>query len=850
MLATRVLRNAYTRRMMAELARKGELLGPRPKADPTKKPPRETIKMAPPTDNGREASLFFHTGSRVREQAPTVQVRIALSDADSLLDQLEEVKHKADGAIHKEARARATGPPPKTPRVPALQKRTAAGTVVPETLVSDPVPAFSPHTSIEESGFVELDQMEEDIDTKHTQQAIDTASASETTASETTASETTASAPTVTPTEINMEWQRGIWDRINADSASMADIQNFISDGIKKGYKLTRRYRKGAFTGLYKREEYKTVVQLCKKLHCDNLHTAEFEVILRSAAETNQWRFADQLMNKHWELVEKGPASVSLTALEIFINVDFSIARAFVDQLMHDKRFSDHKTFQEKVAYVYLKGTRTVALNLSEMMRYATQYQDLPFMESDKVLGQMVRGFHQLGTPKQIKIFQQYLCSRGFDKMQGVKEAMFLRYLYLRQFDKAINLVKSKHYYTYKSTISGYLALARRQDWEGVLGFHKKLLTLQPNMKIHDTMNCCLIEAYGATQSMKRAIIQAQSQPKLTPAAVSSLFRVFCHHHPEQSGDLDRVLASPAVSEVRVLTKNLDLRNMVPMMLLNSMDVRNGVSIAAFQGVHIKRRRTIEAMVRQGRAERAYKYYTMLTKTEIPFSEHDYLTLIRGLCRQGFLHLAEEILADFEQAVPQGSWRKRVCRLDVDMLRSTNAGLDSTEKHSGSPRVILADYVSKHCTRKGPRRDGTVLGSPKYNTKTGYEWIVVGMHMVSQGLYVEAREFLKDAQLREPMAYALLAECHARLGDVPEIHKLIKEMRARNVRADQTYKALLSLTEYQYGTGLVAVLDKLKVLIDERHQHAVQDQGEFLEVLVNGVRMHEEKESDTKKLQK
>lgn len=828
--------------MMAELARKGELLGPRPKADLSKKPRRETIKMAPPSDNAREASLFFHTGNNERERAPTVQVRIAPSDVSSLLGQLEEkAQERAGETTHKEAWAGATSPPPKAPKAPASPKRTTAGTVVPETLVSNihkpTLPDSSPYKSIEESGFVGLDLEEniwEEDYTEHTQKTIET-------------TETTKSTSTKAKT-INNEWLKGVWEKINSPHSTNAEIQNFITNGIKQGNKLTRRHRKGVFLNLYKKGEFKTVVQLCQKLKCDDLHTAEFEAILLSAAETNQWRYADQLMNKHWDLVEKGPASVSLTALKVFINVDFSIARAFVDQLMHDKRFSEHETFQERVAYVYLKGTRTVALNLSEMMRFATQYQDLPFMENGKVLGQMVRGFHQLGTSKQVKIFQQYLCTRGFDKIQGVKEAMFLRYLYLRQFSKAVSLLKSDKYYTYKVTIAGYLALTQRQDWEGVLEFHRRLRKRIPKMEIHETMHCCLIEALGATESMKRAIQQARSMPKLSPAAVSSLFRVFCHHYPEQSGDLDRLLASPAVSEIRVLTKNLDLRNMVPMMLLNSMDVRNGVSIAAFQGVHIKRRRALEAMVKQGKPERAYAYYSALTKTEIPFSEHDYLTLIRGLCRHGFIELAEETLADFEAAVSQGSWRKRVCRLDVDMLRSKKAGTGTTEDPSDSPRAILAAYVAKYCVPKGPRRDGTVVGSPKHNTKTGYEWIVVGMHMVSQGLYVEARDFLKDAQLREPMAYALLAECHARLGSVDEIEKLIKEMRARRVRADQTYKTLMSLTEYHYGTGLVAVLDKLKVLIDDRHRRALDEQGEFLEVLVKGVRMHEEENNSSKKL--
>lgn len=838
MLATRVLRNAYTRRMMAELARKGELLGPRPKADLSKKPKRETIKMAPPSDNGREASLFFHTGNSVRERAPTVQVRIAPADVSSMLVQLEEKaaqeKKKAGEITHqRQTRAGVTSPPFKEPRASALPKRTTAASVVSDR-------PTSPYDSIEESGFVGLELDLEEEDTKHTQPTIATTATTEMTTETTTEATETAKETTSThPATINNEWLKGVWARINS-KAPNADIQNYIVDGIKKGYKLTRRHRKGAFLNLYKREEFRTVVQLCKKLKCDDLHTAEFEAILSSAAETNQWRFADQLMNKHWDLVEKGPASVSLTALEVFINVDFSIARAFVDQLMHDKRFSTHEIFHERVAHLYLKGARTVALNLSEMMRFATQYQDLPFMETGSVLAQMLRGFHQLGTAKQISIFQQYLCSRGLDKIQGVKEALFLRYLYLRQFDKALRLMQSKRWHSKKVIISGYVALAQRQDWEGILQFHKILIKSRPKMEIHDSMNCCLIEAHGATESMKRAILQAHSMPRLSPAAVSSLFRVFCHHYPEQAGDLDRLLASPAVSEIRVLTKSLDLRNMVPMMLLNSMDVRNGVSIAAFQGVHIKRRRAIEAMVRQGKPERAYTYYSALAKTEIPFSEHDYLTLIRGLCRQGFLQLAEETLADFEAAVPQGSWRKRVCRLDVDMLRSKNAGVDSTEEHSGSPRAILADYVNLHCTRKGPRRESGVQGSSKYKTKTGYEWIVVGMHMVSQGLYVEARDFLSDAQLREPMAYALLAECHARLGSVGEIDKLVKEMRARKVRADQTYKTLMSLTEYQYGTGLVAVLEKLKVLIDERHRHALQEQDEFLQVLVKGVRMHEE----------
>ncbi|KAG5366141.1 hypothetical protein CJU89_0553 [Yarrowia sp. B02] len=781
--------------MMAELARKGELLGPRPKADPTKKPRRETIKMAPPTDNGREASLFFHTGSSERERAPTVQVRISLSDT---LGQLEEFNKTHPWTLATPASQHKPEPLPK--KAVSAQKKPAS--------------LLSPYSSIEESGFVALEEEEAEEEIKHTQ-----------------------------PTKINNEWLRGIWDRIDGD-VPMAEIQNFITDGIKKGYKMTRRHRKGAFLKLYNKEEYRTVVQLCKKLKCDDLHKSEFEAILQSAAETNQWQFADKLMNRHWDLVEKGPPSMSLTALKVFINVDFSIARAFVDQVMHDKRFSGHKLLQEKVACVYLEGARTVALNLSEMMRFATQYQDLPLMESEKVLGQMVRGFHQLGASKQIRVFQQYLCSRGFDKLQGVKEAMLLRYLYLRNFGKAMGLIRMKKYFTYKTTIAGYVALARRHDWEGVLVFHKKLMHYIPDMKIHDTMNCCLIEAYGATESMKRAIKQAKSQ-KLTPAAVSSLFRVFCHHYPEQSGDLDRLLASPAVSEIRALTKNLDLRAMVPMMMLNSMDVRNGVSIAAFQGVHIQRRRTIEAMVRQGKPERAYKYYTMLSKTDIPFSEHDYLTIIRGLCHQGFLHLAEELLADFDKAIPQGSWRKRVCQLDVDMLRSTTAGMGSTsESQACLPRVILAEYVEKHCTAKGPRRDSSLLGSPKYDTQTGYEWIVVGMHMVSQGLYVEARDFLKDARLKEPMAYALLAECHARLGNVSEIDKLIKEMRTRDVRADQTYKALLGLTEYHYGTGLLAVLEKLKVLISERQKRAVQEQGEFLEVLANAVRMHEEEASN------
>lgn len=823
MLATRVLRNAYTRRMMAELARKGELLGPRPKADLSKKPHRETIKMAPPSDNGREASLFFHTGNSVRERAPTVQVRIAPADVSSLLGQLEEEQAAQEKKITHKAQAWAgvTSSPSNEPEASALPKRTTAASAVSER-------PTSPYDSIEESGFVGLELDLEEEDTKHTQPTIETTETTET--------------PAAT---INNEWLKGVWGQINSEAPN-ADIQNYIVDGIRKGYKLTRRHRKGVFLNLYKREEFRTVVQLCKKLKCDDLHTAEFEAILSSAAETNQWRFADQLMNKHWDLVEKGPASVSLTALEVFINVDFSIARAFVDQLMHDKRFSTDEMFHERVAHVYLKGARTVALNLSEMMRFATQYQDLPFMGTGNVLAQMLRGFHQLGTAKQISIYQQYLCSRGLDKIQEVKEAMFLRYLYLRQFAKALNLMQSKRWHSKKVIIAGYTALAQRQDWEGVLAFHKILIKSRPKMEIHETMNCCLIEALGAMESMKSAILQAQSMPRLSPAAVSALFRVFCHHYPEQSGDLDRLLASPAVSEIRVLTKNLDLRNMVPMMLLNSTDVRNGVSLAAFQGVHIKRRRAIEAMVRQGKPERAYAYYSALAKTEIPFSEHDYLTLIRGLCRQGFLQLAEETLGDFEAAVPQGSWRKRVCRLDVNMLRSKTAGMDITEKESGSPRAILADYVAWHCTSKGPRRESGVKGSSKYKTKTGYEWIVVGMHMVSQGLYVEARDFLSDAELREPMAYALLAECHARLGSVGEIDKLVKEMRARKVRADQTYKTLLSLTEYQYGTGLVAVLDKLKVAMDERHRHALQEQDEFLEVLVKGVRMHEEEEESTK----
>ncbi|KAG5357219.1 hypothetical protein CJU90_6044 [Yarrowia sp. C11] len=823
--------------MMAELARKGELLGPRPKADPSRKPKRETIKMAPPTDNGREASLFFHTGSSVRERAPTVQVRISPSDVSSMLGQLEEVKKvkkEADQAIqggqHKQAFTRDT-----SPISPALKTTSSPGTVTPETHAS----SRSPQTCIQSDlGGLEMNmeevkkmeaEMEAEMDTMHTKEDF--------------YMEGTEPKP---PTTINNEWLKGIWALVNSDSASMSDIQNYIMDGIKKGYKLTRRHRKGAILGLYKKEEYRTVMELYKKLKCDDLHAAEFEAILISASRTNQWRLADRVMNKHWHLVEKGPAKISVIALQVFINVDFSLARAFIDQLMHDKRIN--RQTQEHVAYTYLHGARTVALNLSEMMRFANQYQDLPLMQSSRILGQLLRGFHQLGTQDQIKIFQNHLCSKGLDKLQDVKYAMFLRYLYLRRFNKALGVIKFKRTHAQQLTSAGYVAMANRHDWEGLLWFHKKVTQMERQIEISDTMKCCLIEAYGATGTMKQAIEVARTLTSLSPQAVSALFRVYCYHYPEQSGDLDRLLSSPAVAEIRVLTKHLDLRNRVPMMLISSSDVSNGVSTATFQRVHLKRRRAIEAMVKEGKPERAYKYYTLLTKTEIPFSEHDYLTLIRGLCQYKFLQLAEEILADFEQAIPTGSWRKRLCHLDVKMLKTKFAGAEGNA--AGPPRVILTDYVKKYCTERGPRRDGPVLESPKYKTKSGYEWVVVGMHMVSQGMYVEARDFLKDARLREPMAYALLAECHARLGDVSAIEKLIKEMRAGNVRADQTYKTLLGITEFHYGTVLVTVMDKLKVLMDAQQQRAIEDQTEFLEVLVQGVRIHEEKKNLEKQTQK
>lgn len=827
MLATRVIRNAHLERLLAQLAHRGELLGPRPKADPDRKPRRESIKMAPPTGSGRDASLFFHTGGSIRDSAPTVRVDVGKGNVSDMLERLEDVKKEAGKTIHR-------GIALDTKTLGASATKTASPKAPkPPKPRSSPTPsvAASPYRSIDESGFLglkrlRLEHLEEDYDKKREKKEEE-------------------EEPGVRKS-INNEWLKGIWTR-SKPGVPVVDLQRHITTGLRRGYIMTRRHRKGTFKELHRRREFRAVVELSKKLRCDSLHEDEFLAILESAAETNQWKYADHFMNKHWHFVEQGPQSVNLTALRVFINMDFSIARAFVDQLMHDKRYRNKK-YLAQVASIYLDGARTVALNLAEMKRFASHYQHLPFMTSPKILMIMLRGLHQLGSAKEVNVFQTYLCRKGLDKKQYTREVMLLKYLHNRNFGKALSLIGQRGYDKHRSLVSGYMALCNRQDWSGLLTLHKLVLEQKPDTPVDPKMLVCLIQAEGAVRGMSRAAELAKSQP-ISSGTVAALFRVFCLHYPEQAGDLERLLASPDVAEIRSLTAHLDLRNSVPMMLINSMDVRQGVAIAAFEGVHLERRRNIEALVKQGHPERAYKYYATLAKTEIPFSEHDYLTLVRGLCKGEFLELAEQVLADFEKAILDRSWRKRVCRLDVDMLRSKDAGIDSTEFGSGSPRAILADYVKKHCANKAPRRDGSVLTSPRYLTRTGYEWTAVALHMVSQGLYVEARDLLKGAEIREPMAYAILAECHARLGETAQIDKLIKEMKSHGVRTDQTYKTLIGMSEFHYGTGLSGVLNKLKMSVDDRNKDAIRDQGLFLETLVGGVRVHEEKDNQVERLQ-
>lgn len=777
MLASRVLRNAYTRRMMAELARKGELLGPRPKLDPaTKRIRRETIQIAPPSDS-RDASLFFHTGQREREGAPVVQVSVDNVVSRMQLKEVERVVEEG-GIRQKEEKHTHTTETTET---------TQTTTTTTTTHHSDTPDQYL---------FAEFGAQE------------------------------------ITPRPVltlNKPWILEIHRMLDEDSP-MIELQNHITHGVRKGYILPREMRGYLFTCLYAKNKLKTVVSLSHKLNCIELTPNEFAQILSSAVQTNQWRAAYRLMNRNWDLVEVGPPTVSLTALKVFINTDFSIARSFVHQLMQDKRFCQSEL--EQVVYVYLHGARTVALNLEEMMRFATQYQKMPFMEKNKIMKEMARGFHQLGSAKQVKIFQSQLCTRGLDKIQGVKEAMFLRYLYLGNFKKARHFLENGWYHKHRAVLSGYMALVQRSDWDGVLQLHDINLVARVTPVKHSYINCALIEAVGATLGMDEAIEQAKKHP-VTPQTVVSLFKVYCLHYPEQAGDLERLLSSPGVSEVRQLTKNLDLKNLVPMMLLNTGDIRNAVSIAAFQQVHLKRRRTIEALVKLGKPERAFKFYTLLIKTEIPLSEHDYFTMIRGLCKKNFLELAEELYEHLDKAIPVGTWRKRICRLDIALLRSKRADMSALDT-STTARAILMKHIKYYCREK-LKRESSVLASPKYTTMCGYEWVAIAKLMVEHGLFSEARELLTRTTIELPMAYALLAECHARLGSVSEIRKMIKDMKASGVRADQTYKALSSLTEYQYGTGLTAVLEQLKVMMDARHTQAVEEQVKFLEVLVSGV---------------